>query len=31
MFLDHVDQAHTGADFDFLKGSRGSAVGKDSH
>ena len=27
----HVEQAHLGADFDFLKGSSGSAVTKDSH
>ncbi len=27
----HVEGADTGADLDFLKGSRGSAVGKDSH
>ncbi len=27
----HVQGADTGADFDFLKGCRGSAVGKDSH
>ncbi|SSC68725.1 L-arabinonate dehydratase [Ciceribacter selenitireducens] len=31
MFHDHVEGADTGADFDFLKGCRGSAVGKDSH
>jgi dihydroxy-acid dehydratase len=31
MYLDHVEQAHTGADFDFLKGGSGSAVLKDSH
>lgn len=31
LFLDHVQQAHTGADFDFLKGKRGKAVPKDSH
>lgn len=28
---DHVDGADTGADFDFLKGCRGSPVGKDAH
>jgi len=27
----HVEGADTGADFDFLKGCRGSEVGKDSH
>ncbi|MGY4385063.1 L-arabonate dehydrase [Pedobacter sp. UYP24] len=27
----HVEQAHLGADFDFLKGSSGSDVVKDSH
>ncbi|MGR3586571.1 MAG: L-arabinonate dehydratase, partial [Pseudooceanicola nanhaiensis] len=26
MFFDHVEGAHTGADFDFLKGCRGSEV-----
>lgn len=31
LFHDHVQGADTGADFDFLKGCRGSAVGKDSH
>lgn len=31
MFHEHVEGADTGADFDFLKGCRGSAVGKDSH
>ncbi|GGL89501.1 dihydroxy-acid dehydratase [Pseudooceanicola nanhaiensis] len=31
MFFDHVEGAHTGADFDFLKGCRGSEVGRDSH
>ncbi|WP_306258683.1 L-arabinonate dehydratase [Pararhizobium sp. IMCC21322] len=31
LFHDHVEGADTGADFDFLKGCRGSAVGKDSH
>jgi len=30
LFHDHVEGANTGADFDFLKGCRGSAVGKDS-
>ena len=27
----HVQGADTGADLDFLKGCRGSPVGKDSH
>lgn len=31
LFHDHVEGADTGADFDFLKGCRGSAVGKESH
>ena len=31
LFHDHVEGADTGADFDFLKGCRGSAVGKDRH
>lgn len=31
LYHDHVTGADTGADFDFLKGCRGSAVGKDSH
>ncbi|MFT4011951.1 MAG: L-arabinonate dehydratase [Paracoccus sp. (in: a-proteobacteria)] len=31
MFHDHVEGADTGADFDFLKGCRGSGVGRDSH
>lgn len=31
LFHDHVEGADTGADFDFLKGCRGSAVPKDSH
>ncbi|MFN7009775.1 MAG: L-arabinonate dehydratase [Allorhizobium sp.] len=31
MFHEHVEGADTGADFDFLKGCRGSAVGRDSH
>ena len=31
LFLDHVEQAHTGSDFDFLRGNRGAAVPKDSH
>ncbi|MBJ7538065.1 L-arabinonate dehydratase [Marinomonas transparens] len=31
LFHDHVEGADTGADFDFLKGCRGSDVPKDSH
>lgn len=31
LFHTHVEGADTGADFDFLKGCRGNAVGKDSH
>ncbi|MFD1881797.1 L-arabinonate dehydratase [Paracoccus pacificus] len=31
LFYDHVQGADTGADFDFLKGCRGSEVGRDSH
>lgn len=31
LFHEHVEGAETGADFDFLKGCRGSPVGKDSH
>lgn len=31
LFHDHVEGADTGADFDFLKGCRGSPVGKDAH
>lgn len=31
LFHDHIEGADTGADFDFLKGCRGSPVGKDSH
>jgi L-arabonate dehydrase len=31
LYHDHVTGADTGADFDFLLGCRGSAVGKDSH
>jgi dihydroxy-acid dehydratase len=31
LFLEHVQQADTGADFDFLVGCRGSAVGRESH
>jgi L-arabonate dehydrase len=31
LFHTHVQGADTGADFDFLKGCRGNAVGRDSH
>ncbi|MCX7888403.1 MAG: L-arabinonate dehydratase [Rhodobacteraceae bacterium] len=31
LFHDHVEQASTGADFDFLKGCRGNAVARESH
>lgn len=31
LFHTHVEGADTGADFDFLMGCRGNAVGKDSH
>ena len=31
LFVTHVQGADRGADFDFLKGSRGKAVGRDSH
>jgi L-arabonate dehydrase len=31
LFQNHVEQAHLGADFDFLKGGSGSEVTKDSH
>ncbi|WP_029009082.1 L-arabinonate dehydratase [Azospirillum halopraeferens] len=31
LFHSHVEGADTGADFDFLKGCRGRAVGRDSH
>ena len=31
MFLDHVQQADLGADFDFLRGSSGSAVPHGNH
>jgi dihydroxy-acid dehydratase len=31
LYLNHVQQADTGADFDFLVGCRGSAVGRESH
>jgi dihydroxy-acid dehydratase len=31
LFHESVQQAHTGADFDFLVGCRGNAVGRESH
>ncbi len=31
LFRTHVEGADQGADFDFLKGCRGKAVGRDSH
>ena len=31
LYLRHVEQAHLGADFDFLRGSSGSEVTRDSH
>ena len=31
LYVDHVLQADTGADLDFLIGSTGSAVGRESH
>jgi dihydroxy-acid dehydratase len=31
LYLNHVQQAHKGADFDFLIGRRGAAVPRDSH
>ncbi|WP_143307230.1 IlvD/Edd family dehydratase [Chitinophaga vietnamensis] len=31
LFVEHVEQAHLGADFDFLKGSSGSEITRDSH
>ena len=31
LYVDHVGQADTGADLDFLRGSSGSAVTRDSH
>ena len=31
LFLDKVNQAHEGVDFDFLQGSSGSEVNRDSH
>jgi L-arabonate dehydrase len=31
MYIKHVTQAHEGADLDFLRGSSGSVVTRDSH
>lgn len=31
LYLQHVEQAHLGADFNFLRGSSGSEVTRDSH
>jgi L-arabonate dehydrase len=31
LYVEHVEQAHLGADFDFLKGGSGSQVSRDSH
>lgn len=31
LYVDHVEQAHTGADLDFLVGASGSEVGRESH
>ncbi len=31
LYHDHVEQAHVGADLDFLKGCRGNAVARESH
>jgi dihydroxy-acid dehydratase len=31
LYQTHVEQAHVGADMDFLKGSSGSEVSRDSH
>ncbi|MFM7491176.1 MAG: IlvD/Edd family dehydratase [Actinomycetota bacterium] len=31
MYIDHVNQAHKGADFDFLVGSSGATVKRESH
>jgi dihydroxy-acid dehydratase len=31
LYINHVEQAHLGADFDFLKGGSGSVVSRDSH
>jgi hypothetical protein len=31
LYVDHVQQADSGADFDFLLGCRGDAVPRESH
>lgn len=31
LYIEHVEQAHVGADLDFLKGGSGSEVTRDSH
>ena len=31
LYLQHVEQAHLGADFDFLRGGSGSIVSRESH
>ncbi|MDE3182586.1 MAG: dihydroxy-acid dehydratase [Bacteroidota bacterium] len=31
LYIDHVQQAHLGADMDFLRGGSGSVVSRDSH
>ncbi len=31
LYIEHVEQAHVGADLDFLKGKSGSVVKRDSH
>ena len=31
LYVDHVEQAHLGADLDFLRGGSGSEVSRDSH
>ena len=31
LYVDHVQQAHTGADLDFLVGSSGAEVSRESH
>ncbi|MGD1894167.1 MAG: IlvD/Edd family dehydratase [Cyclobacteriaceae bacterium] len=31
LYIDHVQQSHLGADFDFLRGGSGSEVPRDSH
>ena len=31
MYIDHVEQAHLGADLDFLRGASGSASPRESH